>query len=107
MVKAIYCSITLEGVYAGDLHLLVEFCVEGSLVLHVGDQEGPLSLVGSDDPDLVGLDPRPDEHGGQLLHVGGFTPVQVGGPVRGNLLLPGAAKEQREKDDQTPNTIFW
>ena len=82
----------LEGVHAGDLHVLVELGVEGSLVLHVGDEERPLPLVGGDDPDLVGLDPRPDEQGCQFLHVGRFPSVQVGGAVGSDLLLTRTAK---------------
>ncbi len=57
------------------------------LVLHVLYEEAALSLVWSDDANLVGLDARLQELGGDLLHARRLRPVQVGGPAPGYLLL--------------------
>ena len=57
------------------------------LVLHVLDEEAALSLIWRDHSDLVRLDARLQELGGDLLDTGRLRPVEVGGPAARNLLL--------------------
>jgi len=63
---------SLEGIDGRDLDLLVEFLLERSVELHVVDDVRPLTLVGSDDSDLVGKDSGLEELGDDLLDVRSF-----------------------------------
>ena len=50
----------------------VELVWHGSIVLHELDHVGPLALVRSDDPNLLGLHTVLHQLGHDLLHVGSF-----------------------------------
>lgn len=66
---------SLECINTSYLHLLVEFHIEGTTVLHVGHDECPLTFVRGDYADLLGFNPAAKERRGQLLHVGCFGSV--------------------------------
>lgn len=55
---------------------LVQLGVQRATELHVLHQVGPLALVGCYDADLVGLSPSLQQLGGDLLHVGSFSPAE-------------------------------
>ena len=57
------------------------------LELHVLNEEAALSLIWHDHSDLVRLDARLEELGGNLLDASRLCPVEVISPATGNLLL--------------------
>lgn len=63
---------TLEGIDGRNLDLLVKLLLKGAVNLHVRDEVGALTLVGSDDADLGGQDARFEEAGDDLFDVRRF-----------------------------------
>ena len=67
---------TLERVHTCNLQLLVDLGVEGTLILHILDQETTLSFVRSDHANLFRFNPSLKELGRNLLDAGRLSPVQ-------------------------------
>ncbi len=78
---------TLERVHTCNLQLLVDLGVEGTLILHILDQETTLSLVRSDHADLFRFNPGLEELCRDLLDAGRLSPVQEWGSASSDLLL--------------------
>lgn len=53
---------------------LIQFGVQGTAELHVLHQVGALTLIRGDDANLVGFGSRFQQPGGDLLHIGSFSP---------------------------------
>ena len=97
----------LEGVYAGNFEVLVDLGVEGTLVLKVLHQEGPLALVRGHNPNLVRLHPGLKELCYDLLHVGRLGPVEEARAAPRDLLLAAGYVEHHWLVHLGPGKVNW